>query len=135
MELFSKTLSEISKDIREKKVTIKEVLDSVYNRIDEVEPKVNAYITLTKDNAYKRAEELQKRLDAGEDIGVLGGVPIAIKDNICTKGVNTTCASRMLESYNPIYNATVIEKLEEAGAIVIGKTNMDEFAMGSSTEN
>lgn len=134
MELFSKTLSEISKDIREKKVTIKEVLDSVYNRIDEVEPKVNAYITLTKDNAYKRAEELQKRLDAGEDIGVLGGVPIAIKDNICTKGVNTTCASRMLENYNPIYNATVIEKLEEAGAIVIGKTNMDEFAMGSSTE-
>lgn len=134
MELFSKTLSEISKDIREKKVTIKEVLDSVYNRIDEVEPKVNAYITLTKDNAYKRAEELQEKLDDGVDIGVLGGVPIAIKDNICTKGVNTTCASRMLENYNPIYNATVIEKLEEAGAIVIGKTNMDEFAMGSSTE-
>ena len=135
MELYSKTLSEISKDIKEKKVTIKEVLDSVYKRIEETEPKVGAYITLTKDRAYKRAEELQAKLDNGEDIGVLGGVPIAIKDNICTKNVKTTCASKMLENFEPIYNATVIEKLEEAGAIMIGKTNMDEFAMGSSTES
>ena len=135
MELYSKTLSEISKDIKEKKVTIKEVLDSVYKRIEEVEPKVGAYITLTKDMAYKRAEELQEKLDNGADIGVLGGVPIAIKDNICTKNVKTTCASKMLENFEPIYNATVIEKLEEAGAIMIGKTNMDEFAMGSSTES
>ena len=135
MELYSKTLSEISKDIKEKKVTIKEVLDSVYKRIEETEPKVGAYITLTKDMAYKRAEELQAKLDNGEDIGVLGGVPIAIKDNICTKNVKTTCASKMLENFEPIYNATVIEKLEEAGAIMIGKTNMDEFAMGSSTES
>ena len=135
MELYGKTLSEISKDIKEKRVTIKEVLDSVYKRIDEKEDKINAYITLTRDSAYKRAEELQQKLDAGEDIGILGGVPIAIKDNICTKGVNTTCASRMLENYNPIYNATVVERLEEAGAIMLGKTNMDEFAMGSSTES
>lgn len=134
MELYSKTLSEIAKEIKEKKVTIKEVLDSVYKRIEEVEPKVGAYITLTKEMAYKRAEELQKKLDSGEDIGILGGVPIAIKDNICTKNVKTTCASKMLENFEPIYNATVIEKLEEAGAIMIGKTNMDEFAMGSSTE-
>lgn len=134
MELYSKTLSEISKDIKDKKVTIKEVLDSVYKRIEEVEPKIGAYITLTKENAYKRAESLQEKLDNGEDIGVLGGVPIAIKDNICTKDVKTTCASKMLENFEPIYNATVIEKLEEAGAIMIGKTNMDEFAMGSSTE-
>lgn len=134
MELYSKTLSSIASDIKEKKVTIKEVLDSVYKRIEEVEPKVGAYITLTKTQAYERAEELQKRLDNGEDIGVLGGVPIAIKDNICTENVKTTCASRMLENFVPIYNATVIEKLEEAGAIMLGKTNMDEFAMGSSTE-
>lgn len=134
MELYSKTLSSIASDIKEKKVTIKEVLDSVYKRIEEVEPKVGAYITLTKTQAYERAEELQKRLDNGEDIGVLGGVPIAIKDNICTEDVKTTCASRMLENFVPIYNATVIEKLEEAGAIMLGKTNMDEFAMGSSTE-
>lgn len=134
MELYSKTLSEIAKDIKNKKVTIKEVLDSVYKRIEEVEPKVGAYITLTKNEAYKRAEKLQEKLDKGEDIGILGGVPIAIKDNICTKNVKTTCASKMLENFEPIYNATVIEKLEDAGAIMIGKTNMDEFAMGSSTE-
>ncbi len=134
MELYSKTLSSIASDIKEKKVTIKEVLDSVYKRIEEVEPKVGAYITLTKTQAYERAEELQKRLDNGEDIGILGGVPIAIKDNICTENVKTTCASRMLENFVPIYNATVIEKLKEAGAIMLGKTNMDEFAMGSSTE-
>ena len=128
MELYSKTLSSITSDIKEKKVTIKEVLDSVYKRIEEVEPKVGAYITLTKTQAYERAEELQKRLDNGEDIGILGGVPIAIKDNICTENVKTTCASRMLENFVPIYNATVIEKLKEAGAIMLGKTNMDEFA-------
>lgn len=134
MELYSKTLSEIAKDIKNKKVTIKEVLDSVYKRIEDVEYKVGAYITLTKNEAYKRADELQEKLDKGEDIGLLGGVPIAIKDNICTKNVKTTCASKMLENFEPIYNATVIEKLEDAGAIMIGKTNMDEFAMGSSTE-
>lgn len=134
MELYSKTLSEIAKDIKDKKLTIKEVLDSVYKRIEDVEHKVGAYITLTKKEAYKRAEELQEKLDKGEDIGILGGVPIAIKDNICTKNVKTTCASKMLENFEPIYNANVIEKLEDAGAIMIGKTNMDEFAMGSSTE-
>lgn len=134
MELYSKTLSEIAKDIKDKKVTIKEVLDNVYKRIEDVEPKVGAYITLTKNEAYKRVDELQEKLDKGEDIGLLGGVPIAIKDNICTKNVKTTCASKMLENFEPIYNATVIEKLEDAGAIMIGKTNMDEFAMGSSTE-
>ncbi len=134
MELYSKTLAEIARDIKEKNVTIKEVLDSVYSRIDSVESKVDAYVTLTRENAYKRAEILQKKLDKGEDIGIFGGVPIAIKDNMCTKNVRTTCSSKMLENFVPIYDATVIEKLEEAGAIVLGKTNMDEFAMGSSTE-
>ncbi len=134
MELYSKSLAEIAKDIKDKKVTIKEVLDNVYSRIDSVESKVDAFVTLTRENAYKRAEELQEKLNNGEDIGVLGGVPIAIKDNICTKNVKTTCSSRMLENFVPIYNATVIENLENSGAIVLGKTNMDEFAMGSSTE-
>ncbi len=134
MDLYSLTLTDIAKKIKNKEVTIKEVLDSVYSRIDEVEPKVDAYITLTRDMAYQRAEELQQRLDNGEDIGVLGGVPIAIKDNICTNSVKTTCASRMLENFTPIYNATVVKRLEDAGAIMVGKTNMDEFAMGSSTE-
>ena len=135
MDLYSLTLTDIAKKIKNKEVTIKEVLDSVYSRIDEKEPEVDAYLTLTRESAYKKAEELQEKLDNGEDIGILGGVPVAIKDNICIKGVITTCGSRMLENYEPIYNATVIEKLEKAGAIVLGKTNMDEFAMGSSTES
>ena len=134
MSLYDLTLTEVASKIKNKEVTIKEVLDDIYSRIEDVEPKVDAYITLTKDLAYKRAEELQEKLNNGEDIGVLGGVPIAIKDNICTNGVKTTCASKMLESFTPIYDATVVKKLEEAGAIIVGKTNMDEFAMGSSTE-
>lgn len=135
MELYSLTVSEIARKIKEKEITIKEVLDSVYNRIENVEEKVSAYVTLTKEQAYNRATKLQERLDNGEDIGIMGGVPIAIKDNICTNGIKTTCSSKMLENFVPFYDATVIEKLEDAGAIIIGKTNMDEFAMGSSTEN
>lgn len=135
MELYSLTVSEIARKIKEKEITIKEVLDSVYNRIENVEEKVSAYVTLTKEQAYNRATKLQERLDNGEDIGIMGGVPIAIKDNICTNGIKTTCSSKMLEDFVPFYDATVIEKLENAGAIIIGKTNMDEFAMGSSTEN
>lgn len=135
MELYSLTVSKIARKIKEKEITIKEVLDSVYNRIENVEEKVSAYVTLTKEQAYNRATKLQERLDNGEDIGIMGGVPIAIKDNICTNGIKTTCSSKMLENFVPFYDATVIEKLENAGAIIIGKTNMDEFAMGSSTEN
>ena len=134
MDLYSLTLTEVAKKIKNKEVTIKEVLDSVYARIKEVEPKVDAYLTLTQEMAYDRADKLQQRLDNGEDIGILGGVPVAIKDNICTNGVKTTCASKMLNNFTPIYSATVVKKLEEAGAIIVGKTNMDEFAMGSSTE-
>lgn len=135
MELYRMTLKEISDKIKNKEITIKEVLDCVYERIDAVDPQVKAYITLTRENAYQQAEILQEKLDNGEDIGVLGGVPIAIKDNICMEGIKTTCASKMLENFKPIYDATVIQKLEEAGAIILGKTNMDEFAMGSSTES
>ncbi len=134
MQLYELSLKELAHKIKNKEIKIKEALDSIYERIENTEEKIDAYVTLTKDEAYKKAEVLQQKLDAGEDIGILGGVPIAIKDNICTKGVKTTCASRMLENFVPIYNATVIEKLEQSGAIVLGKTNMDEFAMGSSTQ-
>lgn len=134
MDLYKLSLAEIARKIKNKEVKIKDVLDSVYSRIDAVEDDVGAYVTLTKDRAYKQADALQKRLDNGEDIGVLGGVPIAIKDNMCIKDVLTTCSSRMLENFVPPYTATVVENLESAGAIVLGKTNMDEFAMGSSTE-
>ena len=135
MELYELSLNEIALKIKNKEVSIKEVLDSVYERIDNVESKVDAYLTLTKEKAYEKALKLQKKLDDGEDIGALGGVPIAVKDNICTNGILTTCASKMLENFVPFYDATVVKKIEEAGAIIIGKTNMDEFAMGSSTES
>lgn len=135
MELYNLTVSSLAKKIKEKEITIKEVLDSVYNRIENIESSIDAYVTLTKERAYDRAAMLQERLEKGEDIGIMGGVPIAIKDNICTNGIKTTCSSKMLENFIPFYDATVIEKLEKAGAIIIGKTNMDEFAMGSSTEN
>jgi len=135
MELYSLTIHEIAKKIKLKEVTIREVLDSVYSRIDSLESTVNAYINLTKEYAYVTADKLQKKLDNGIDIGFLGGVPIAIKDNMCIKDVKTTCGSKMLENFVSPYDATVIERLESAGAIILGKTNMDEFAMGSSTEN
>ncbi len=127
------TLHEIRDKIKNKEVKIIDVVNDIYSRIEEVEPKIEAYTSFTKEAALKRAEELQARLDNGEDIGPLGGVPIAIKDNICIDGTKTTCSSKMLENFVAPYNATVINKLLDAGAIIIGKTNMDEFAMGSST--
>jgi aspartyl-tRNA(Asn)/glutamyl-tRNA(Gln) amidotransferase subunit A len=133
--VYSLTLKEIKDKINKKEVKIKDVLDVIYKRIEDKEPKINSFINLTKDYAYSRAEELQKKLDLGEDIGNLGGIPIAIKDNICTKNIQTTCGSKMLENFVSPYNATVIDLLEKQGAIIIGKTNMDEFAMGSSTES
>lgn len=127
------TLHEIAEKIKNKEVSIKAVLDDTFARIDALEPKIQAFVTVYRDEAYKRAEVLQERLDKGENIGVLGGVPIAIKDNMCMKNTQTSCSSKMLENFISPYDATVVERLEAAGAIIIGKTNMDEFAMGSST--
>ena len=127
------TLTEIANKIKLKEVKIKDVLDETFEKIEKVEPLIGAYISVLKEYAYNRAEELQVRLDNGEDIGLLGGVPIAIKDNMCMKDTKTTCSSKMLENFVSPYDATVVQRLEEAGAIIIGKTNMDEFAMGSST--
>ncbi len=127
------TIHELRDKIKNKEVTIKEVLDDVFNRIEAIEPKVEAFVTLNKEYAYAKAEELQQRLDNGEDIGVLGGVPVAIKDNMCMKDTLTTCSSKMLANFVSPYDATVVKNIEAAGGIIIGKTNMDEFAMGSST--
>lgn len=129
----SLTIHELREKIKNKEISIKEVLDDTYSRIETIEPKIEAFISFTKEYAYKRAEELQKRLDNGEDIGIIGGVPVAVKDNICMKDTKTTCASKMLENFVSPYDATVIKKIEDAGGIIVGKTNMDEFAMGSST--
>ena len=131
--MYELTLHEIRDKIKNKEVKIVDVVNDIYNRIEKVEPKIEAFVSLDKESALKRAEMLQEKLDNGEDIGILGGVPIAIKDNICIDGTKTTCSSRMLEDFVAPYTATVVNKLLDAGAIIIGKTNMDEFAMGSST--
>ena len=118
------TIHELRDKIKNKEVTIKAVLDDVFSRIEAVEPKVEAFVTLNKEYAYKKAEELQARLDNGENIGILGGLPVAIKDNMCMKDTLTTCSSKMLSNFVSPYDSTVVKKLEEAGAIIVGKTNM-----------
>ena len=134
MELYELTVHELKDKINKKECTIKEVVQSYINRIKEVEPKVDAYLTVLEEEALKKAEEMQEKFEKGENIGSLYGIPIAIKDAICTKGIRTTSGSKMLESFISPYDATVMEKLNQEGTITIGKTNMDEFAMGSSTE-
>lgn len=127
--------NEIRESIIARRFTAVEVVTALFDRIKEVEPKVQAYITLCEEKALERAKEVDEKIAAGEPVGRLAGVPIAIKDNICTDGTLTTCASKMLGDFIPPYDATVIKKLLKEDAIIIGKTNMDEFAMGSSTEN
>jgi len=126
---------EILREIRERKISSSELVRATLGWAHSVEEKLHAFLTLEDEGALRRAEEIDRRLSKGEEMGPLAGLPVAVKDNICTKGVRTTCGSRILENFLPPYNATVVEKLEKAGAVIIGKTNCDEFAMGSSTEN
>lgn len=135
MKVQSMTAYEIKKGIEEKKFTSEEIVKEIFKKIKEVDPKVNGYITLCEEEAIKKAREVDVKVENGEKLGKLAGVPIAIKDNICTDGIRTTCASKMLYDFIPPYDATVIKKLKDEDAVIIGKTNMDEFAMGSSTEN
>lgn len=135
MSMEKMTAQEIRCGIIEKQFTAKEVITSFFKRIHEKDSAINGFLTLCGEEALAQAERIDEKVKKGEQIGSLGGVPIAIKDNICTNGIKTTCASKMLYDFIPPYDATVIKKLKEAGAVIIGKTNMDEFAMGSSTEN
>ncbi len=127
------TALELGKKIQSKEIGVVEITKTVLDNIDKLDKKYNAFITIN-DNALKQAEILQKKINAGELKSPLAGVPMAVKDNISTKGILTTCASKMLENYRPIYNATVIDRLENQGALLIGKLNMDEFAMGNTSE-
>ena len=135
MELLERSALELGKMIRNKEITIREALDAAFARIREREDGLHCFLTLDEEGAYARGEELQKRLLQGEVTGPLMGVPVAVKDNLCTKGLRTTCASRMLRDYVPPYDATAVENLRQSGMILIGKTNMDEFAMGNTTES
>src|SRR4051794_11095935 len=117
--------------IRAKQISAVELTRQVLHRIEQIEPAVEAYISTFPDHALEQA----KAVDDGRRAGPLAGVPIAIKDNLCTAHGTTTCASRMLQNFRSPYDATVVRKLEAAGAVIVGKTNLDEFAMGSSTEN
>ncbi len=129
------TAHEIHEKYISKELKVVDVVKAFFDKIKTDDEKIKAYITLCEEEALKDAEVVQAKIDNGEEIGPLAGIPIAIKDNMCTKGVKTTCASKMLENFIPPYDATVITKLKEAGAIIVGKTNMDEFAMGGSTEH
>ncbi len=134
MRLNSLTCHELVGMIKEQIVTAEDVVEQVFTRIAEVEGKLNAFISVFKEVALERAREIDEKIRKGEEVGSLAGIPVAVKDNICTRGRTTTCGSKMLINYVPPYNATVVEKIEAAGGVIIGKTNMDEFAMGSSTE-
>lgn len=134
MNILNMTATELGRAIKSKEVTVKEALDAYFEKIEKYDGTYHCYNTLCKEEAYKRAEEVQKGIDDGVLTNALAGVPIGIKDNICTKGVKTTCSSKILNNFVPPYNATVIERLNDAGMVVIGKLNMDEFAMGSTTE-
>lgn len=134
MELESMTALELAAKIRQREVSVLDGVKEVFDQIESKEDKVHAYLDTYKKEAYARAKEVEKGIQDGTYTGPLAGVPIAVKDNICIKGKKTTCASKILENFVPQYNAEVIDRLEKAGMIIIGKTNMDEFAMGSTTE-
>lgn len=125
---------ELGRAIREGKTTAAEAMSAVFSQIDKTEEDYHCYVTIDREGALRRAEAVQRRIESGELSGPLAGVPVALKDNLCTEGMLTTCSSRILYNYVPTFSAEAVRNLERAGAVVIGKTNMDEFAMGSTTE-
>lgn len=135
MDIMSLTAVELGKAIKEKQVTVRQAVTAALDAIEEKDKEYNCYVTVTnKEEALKRADEVQKLIDDGKLTGPLAGVPVAIKDNMCTKDMLTTCSSKILANFVPMYSAQAVINLLDAGAVIIGKTNMDEFAMGSTTE-
>lgn len=134
MSLLYDSAERIASAVGNGEISAVELLDEIVERIKAVEPKINAFITLAEDKAYEKARDIDRRVRKGLKVGRLAGVIAAVKDNMCVKGVETTCGSKILKGYFPSYNATVVERLDVEDAVIIGKTNMDEFAMGSTTE-
>ncbi len=134
MGLLDMTAVELAKAIKEGKTTAVEAMEAVIAQIERTESEYNCYVTFDKEAALNEAKEVQKKIEAGTLNGLLAGVPVAIKDNMCTEGVLTTCSSKILENFIPQFSSEAVIRLKEAGAVIIGKTNMDEFAMGSTTE-
>ena len=134
MSLMSLTAVELGKKIKAKEVTVVEAVQEALDAVEKKEKDVNSFVTVMRKEALEKAKEVQEKIDNGELTGPLAGVPVAIKDNMCTKGTLTTCSSKILRNFVPTYTAQAVANLEEAGAVIIGKTNMDEFAMGSTTE-
>ena len=135
MNLFEQPAHVLHDMLVNKEITSLELTQAVLDRIDQVEGDVQAYLTITREEALAQAKAVDERIAAGEEIAFLEGIPGAIKDNLCTKGVKTTCASKILQNFVPPYDATVVQKLNDQHPVVLGKTNLDEFAMGGSTEN
>ncbi len=134
MSITGMSALELGKKIRAREISVLEATEAVLESVRRKEPAVNAFITVDEEGARRRAGKVQKQIDEGALTGPLAGVPVAVKDNLCTKGVLTTCGSKMLSNFVPRYTATAVENLNRAGAVVFGKTNMDEFGMGSTTE-
>ena len=134
MSVLDLTAVELGKKIKAKEITVVDAVKASLEQIKKLEPVVHAYVTVDEEGALKRAEEVQKLIDDGTLTGPLAGVPVAIKDNMCTKDLLTTCSSKILYDFVPTFSAEAVINLEKAGAVILGKTNMDEFAMGSTTE-
>ena len=134
MRILDLTAVELGKKIKAKEITVVDAVKASLEQIKKLEPVVHAYVTVDEEGALKRAEEVQRRIDDGTLTGPLAGVPVAIKDNMCTKNLLTTCSSKILYNFVPTFSAEAVINLENAGAVILGKTNMDEFAMGSTTE-
>jgi len=135
MDLHQLTIHQLHDLLVKKEVTSREATEALYRRIGEADGKIGAYLLLTEEGAYRQADRVDRKIARGEEMDDLAGIPLGLKDILCTKGVRTTCGSKILGNYVPFYDGTVVRKLQERDAVFLGKLNMDEFAMGSSTEN
>ena len=135
MRLSGHTALQLKEKILSREIQATELVGKLFKWIKDIEPNIQAFITINEKEALEKASEIDKKIGNRQKVGLLAGIPIAVKDNICTKNLTTTCASKILQNFTPPYDAFVVKRLKEEDAIIIGKTNLDEFAMGSSTEN